>query len=175
MRRETKASYPREEIGYIDGNTVRKAEAVPKQRSEEVHRELQRKQELDKEREERQRNARLNARKNQEKAMQMSPGYVAFLMTAVLAMVGVCTIYLHMRSEISNRMRNIASLESQVLDLTMDNDAMLKKINTSVNMEAIRQTAITQLGMVYPTEGQIIYFHVDPDDYMNQYEDIPKK
>lgn len=165
----------RRTVNYIEGNTVRKMEAVPQRRSEQVHRELERKQEKDRVREERQREARIAARRNQERALQMSPGYVVFLAVAMAAMVGVCGVYLKLQSDIANRMKTVAALESQVTDLKTDNDANLKRINTSIDLESIKNTAINELGMVYPSKDQIIYFHIDTSDYMNQYEDIPEK
>lgn len=165
----------RRTVNYIEGNTVRKMEAVPQRRSEQVHRELERKQEKDRVREERQREARIAARRNQERALQMSPGYVVFLAVAMAAMVGVCGVYLKLQSDIANRMKTVAALESQVTSLKTDNDANLKRINTSIDLESIKNTAINELGMVYPSKDQIIYFHIDTSDYMNQYEDIPEK
>lgn len=165
----------RRTVNYIEGNTVRKMEVVPQRRSEQVHRELERKQEKDRVREERQREARIAARRNQERALQMSPGYVVFLAVAMAAMVGVCGVYLKLQSDIANRMKTVAVLESQVTNLKTDNDANLKRINTSIDLESIKNTAINELGMVYPSKDQIIYFHIDTSDYMNQYEDIPEK
>lgn len=174
MRQQEEVSYRRNN-DYIDGNTVRKMEAVPERRSDQVHRELERKQERDKVREERQREARLAARKNQQRVLQMNPGYVAFLAVAMAAMVGVCGVYLKLQSDINSRMKNVALLESQVASLKTDNDAALKRINTSVDLESIKNTAINELGMVYPAKDQIVYFQIDTADYMNQYEDIPEK
>lgn len=165
----------RRTINYIDGNTVRKMEAAPQRRSDQIHRELERKQKRDKVREERQKEARIAARRNQQRALQMSPGYVVFLAVAMIAMVSVCAVYLKLQSDIANRMKSVASLESQVTTLKTDNDATLKRINTSIDLESIKNTAISELGMVYPSKDQIVYFQVDTTDYMNQYEDIPEK
>lgn len=162
-------------MSYIEGNTVRKLEAAPERRSDRVHRELERKQERDRIQEERQREARVAARKNQQKALQMSPGYVVFLVTAMAVMVGVCTVYLQLQAEITSRMKSVAALESQVADLKAENDANLKRINTSIDLEGIKNTAINELGMVYPGKDQIVYFQIDTADYMNQYEDVPEK
>lgn len=162
-------------VNYIEGNTVRKFEPVPERRNSQVHRELERKQEKDREREERQRMARAAARRNQEKALQISPGYVVFLAVAMAAMVGICGVYLKLQSDITGRMKTVAALESQVADLKADNDAALKRINTSIDLEGIKNTAINELGMVYPSKDQIVYFQIDTTDYMNQYEDIPEK
>lgn len=175
MGQQEKTSYKGMNTNYIEGNTVKRMEAVPDYKGDEVHRELKRKQEQDRVTEERERKARIAARKNQQKALQMNPGYVAFLTLAMAAMVSACTVYLYLQSEISTRMKNIASLESQVLDLKTDNDAVLKKIDTSINLESIRLAAVNELGMVYPSKEQLVYFEVADNDYMIQHEDIPKK
>lgn len=175
MKHQEETSYQRKRMSYIEGNTVRKLETVPQQRSSQTHRELERKRERDRVQEERQQKARAAARKNQQKALQMSPGYVLFLAATMAVMVGVCGVYLQLQSDITARMKSVAVLESQVADIKADNDANLKRINTSVDLESIRNKAVNELGMVYPAKDQIIYFQIDQTDYMNQYEDIPEK
>lgn len=175
MRQQEEVFYRRDSIDYIEGNTVRKMEAAPQRRGEQVRRELEQKQQHDRILEQRHREALHAARRNQQKALRMSPGYVLFLAAAMFLMVGICAIYLQLQSEIGVRMKNIASLESQVIDLRTDNDATLKRINTTVNMESIKNTAMNELGMVYPAKDQIVHFQIDTADYMNQYEDIPNR
>lgn len=148
---------------YIEGNTVRKLAAMPERAPQETREP------------ERDRRVERQTRANRERAMQMSPGYILFLTLAVFVTVGVCAMYIKLQSEVNTRMRHIAYLESQVLDLRTDNDATLNRIETSVNMEDIRDTAMNDLGMVYPNEDQIVCFEVDTNDYMNQYQDIPVK
>ena len=168
MRQQGNAPHKEKTVNYIDGNTVRKLQPNPNRRSEETHRELVEKRE-------RKRAVRAAARRNQEKAMQMSPGYVMFLVLATAVMVGISGIYLMLRTELTGRMKHVASLKSQVLDLKTSNDAEQKRIDTSVNLDEIRQKAMGELGMVYPGKDQIQYFEIDSSDYMNQYQDIPEK
>lgn len=155
---------------YVDGNTVRRYETVPR---EAPRRDPRREQEERRE-QERKRQARRAAKANQQRAMQMSPGYILFLSAALILTVGVCVIFLKLQAEVHHNMKQIATLESQVLELKTDNDAALKKIEGSVDLETVRDIAINQMGMRYPTQEQIIYFQVDEDDYMNQYQDIPQ-
>ncbi len=56
----------------------------------------------------------------------MSPGYVMFLVLATAVMVGISGIYLMLRTELTGRMKHVASLKSQVLDLKTSNDAEQK-------------------------------------------------
>ncbi len=159
-KRESKTSYT-----YIDGNTVRKLEAAPDYR----------RQQEEKRRQEIQRRNKQVARRNREKAMQMSRGYVAFLSVAAIVTALVSAAYIQLQSDVTSRMKNISSLESQVADLKADNDATLKRIDTSVNLNTVKDVAMNQLGMVYAGKDQIIYYSVDDDDYMNQYSDIPTR
>ena len=162
-------------MDYIDGNTVRRLQPEPKRRSEETHRELAEKQKRDRELRERKKAVRAAARRKQERALQMSPGYVLFLAVSMAIMVGVVGIYLQLKAELTGRVKHVASLKSEVLELKTDNDAEQKRIDNSVNLEEIRQKAVNELGMIYPGKDQIIYFNVDTSDYMNQYQDIPMK
>ena len=64
---------------------------------------------------------------------------------------------------------------SQIADLKADNDEAYKRINTSVDLDSIRNTAMTEYGMSYAKESQIVYYTVNDDDYMNQYSEIPRE
>ena len=45
----------------------------------------------------------------------------------------------------------------------------------SVDLDSIRNTAMTEYGMSYAKESQIVYYTVNDDDYMNQYSEIPRE
>ena len=98
MGQQGKARRTEKTVNYIDGNTVRKLQPNPGRRSEETHRQLQEKQRLDREQRERKRALRAAARKNQERALQMNPGYVLFLAVAMTVMVAVSGLYLKLQS-----------------------------------------------------------------------------
>lgn len=150
---------------YVDGNTVRKMEAAPDYRREQ---EEKRQREL-------RRHKEYVARRNREHAMRMNLRYVLFLTAATILTAFVATSYIRLQAEVTDRMKRIASLQSEVAGLRADNDAMQKRISTSVDLEQVKNTAIEQLGMVYATPDQIVYYSVDDDDYMNQYSEIPQR
>lgn len=170
-------------LHFVDGNTVKQMQAAPR-RGEEVHRELEEKKRRDqkeleerrrqeKEARARKRKLKATARKNQARALQMSPSYLLFVAVAILAMVGVMMGYLKQRSELTRNTKRVAALEREVLDLRTNNEAKQQKIDASVDLDSIRQKAMGELGMVYPSEGQIEYFEMEDSDYMNQYKEIP--
>ena len=151
----------------VEGNTVRRMEAMPDYRQE--HRDRQQR-----EREEELRKRRRAAARNQEKALRMSKSYVVFLTMAVTVFGVFCGAYIKLQSDVTARMKTIASLESQITDLKADNDEAYKRINTAVDLDAIKETAINDLGMFYATEDQIVYYSVDKTDYMKQYNEMPQ-
>lgn len=170
MKKETAYNYNRRQDlktnYYVDGNTVRRLEGEPEER---------RRRQLEKEQEKKRRENRHAAKRNQEKALRMNLGYVLFCTVALILICGVCVTYIQLQSDITSRMKNIARLESQVADLKADNDAAMKRIDLSIDLDAVKTKAMTELGMKYARADQIIYYSVEDNDYMNQYSDIPEK
>lgn len=162
MERQRRTGYTQT---YIDGNTVRKLEAAPDYRREREERKRE---------EQRRRNRRV-ARRNQEKAAHMNMGYVAFL-TMSLMLLGLSSVmYIRLQTNITGHLNTISALETDIASQKADNDALEKRIETSVDLKTVKDTALNELGMVYASPDQIIHYTVDKEDYMNQYEDIPEK
>ncbi len=112
-------------------------------------------------------------RQNRERALQMNIGYVLFLVTAMVIAGFVLTSYIKLQSDITNSMKHIAKLESELNTLKMDNDETLSRLNSSVDLEEIRRIAIQELGMQYAAEGQIVVFDGEDNDYVRQTGEIP--
>lgn len=147
---------------YIDGNTIRRVETAP-----DYQRALRERKE--REREEQERLRRRAIRRNQERALRMSRSYIVFLTMAVLVFGTFASVFIQLQSDVTARMKRIASLESQIADLQADNDEAYKRIATNVDLDAIKSAAIGELGMDYARESQIVYYTVGEDDYMNYY------
>ncbi|MDD6326496.1 MAG: cell division protein FtsL [Lachnospiraceae bacterium] len=113
-------------------------------------------------------------RKNREKAHHMNFGYVLFLAVAMLVAGYVLIGYIQMQAELTSQYEQIASLESELNYLRLYNEDELARINSAVNLEDIKQVAIGELGMVYATEGQIVFYENEGSDYVRQVADIPK-
>lgn len=140
----------------IDGNTVRKVS-------------------LDTLLEEEPRRSHQNhaARKNREKAVHMNMGYVAFLVAALL-FAGVILIgYINLQADLSNSVDRIARKESELHRLRQDNDEYETRINSAIDLEEIKRIALTELGMKYASEGQIVNIEGGSNDYVRKYAQIP--
>ena len=179
-RRTTHENYRAESYGrdyqrmtYIEGNAVRRTDAMPddweneqKRRKEREQRELQERQ--------RARRQRAVARRNQDKALIMNRGYVVFLTMAAIVTCITAGFYIKLQSDITIRLENIAALETSVNNLKADNDATSKRLATAVKMEDVKEQAVDMLGMSYPSEDQIVYYEIDHADFMSQYGEIPE-
>ena len=75
--------------------------------------------------------------------------YVLFL-TVAFAVTSVMLIsYIRMESSITQSVKQVAALQSQLNNLKTENDEMKNRIDSSINLEEIRRIAITELGMTY--------------------------
>lgn len=111
-------------------------------------------------------------RKNRERARHMNFAYVLFL-TMAMAVTGFVLIhYIQMESSITTSVKAVAAKESELNALKTENDEALSRIETSIDLEEIRRIAITELGMTYAGEGQIVEIPSEGSDYVRQYADI---
>ena len=141
---------------YVYGNAVRKEVVVP-QRPAEKPKEISQR-----------------VRKNRSKALHMSKGYVVFLAVAASVALFACVQYLQLQSEITSRSKNITVMQQELADAKEANTTKYNAIVNSMNLEEIREKAMTDLGMVYADAGQIIKYKNPADSVVTQYANIPK-
>ena len=85
----------------------------------------------------------------------------------------VFVAYVHLQNSITSRMNHIANLQEEVTALKADNSATQSRIATTTNLNSIKNKALNELGMVYASQDQIVYYNINDEDYMNQYNNIP--
>ncbi len=149
---------------YEDGNTVRRLETAPDYHEEREKRKEERRIS------EQKRRRRRAARRNRERALKMNAGYVAFLSVCVMAVALTSVAYVDLQSDLIIRQRSIETLQSEISNLKLENDAAYKRITASVDLKQIKKQA-KKLGMKYPTNQQIKYYTIENADYMTQYSD----
>lgn len=149
-------AYRRPNQMYVQGNTARKLQAVPVRHERTTIKKDNR-----------------AVQKNRDKALHMNVGYVLFLVAAMLMAGFVLTGYLTLQSDITNSIKNVAQLESELNSLRLDNDERYSRINSDINLEEVRRVAIQELGMQYAREGQIITYNGEDNDYVRQTGNLP--
>ena len=145
---------------YVQGNTVRHAEALPDYREE---RQVEQPKRVNRQRQ-----------SNRRKAMHMNFRYVVFLAMAASVGLFVCVQFLQLRAEATRRSAHITAMQKELSTLQEQNTTRYNAIMDSLNLEEIRTKAIDELGMVYAEEGQIIEYKNPSNDYVKQHQNIPE-
>ena len=135
---------------YVYGNTARRLD-VQRQLEQEPARKLSN-----------------ETRKNRDKAHHMSFGYVVFLVAAFCTCAFMLINYIQLQAELTNRTKRLATLESRLNSMRLENDETYNRITSSIDLEEIKRVAIGELGMTYASEGQIITYAGVNNDYMRQ-------
>lgn len=160
---KTSNARPSKEHPYVQGNTVRQAEAQPKHREEREVKQPARQKRVSKQR-----------MRNRKKAMHMNFGYVTFLAVAAIVGLLACIQFLQLRAEVTQRSNHITAMQRELSTLHEQNTTKYNAIMDSVNLEEIKLRAMDDLGMVYAEEGQIIEYDNPSNDYVKQHQAIPE-
>lgn len=107
-------------------------------------------------------------RHNREKAKHMNIWYVLFLVAALFLCAMVLINYIHSQAELTAKISKISQLEKELNTIKRSNDEEMERLESSMNLEEIKRRAITELGMVYAKENQIIIYHSPDQDYMRK-------
>lgn len=115
-----------------------------------------------------------NRRRRQERTTLSIP-YCLFLTAACVLTLGLGAYYLEQQALATSSQKKIASLEGELAELRKVNADELNRIETSVNLEEIRDIAINELGMVYATQENVVLYKNTSQNYVSQYESVPQE
>lgn len=143
---------------YIDGNTARKlnVNTVPERRYEK----------------EEQLSPKTQRKIDRVRAFDLK--YTLVLVVAIAFTFAACISMISVQAKINAQNKEIAALESQYQNLSNDNDAAAARVNSDVDLNAIQKVAMEELGMVYPSAGQVVTYDSASEQYVKQYKDVPK-
>lgn len=175
--RHTTTRRRRSENLYVDGNTVRKVQEVPKKREYRQPEHSVRKSARPDVRpaqgtmrESRQLSKQVQ--RNRAKANSMNRNFAVFL--AILGVVVVFTSinYLRLKTECTSKRSQLAAMEAELAELREDNDAYENQVLSTVDLDRIRKIAIGRLGMCYPSSQQVETYTTEGGSYVRQYQDV---
>ena len=96
---------------------------------------------------------------------------IAFILPAMLmvcAVAAVFILYIFLTAELTTQTRKVAALKVEVNDLHDKNIEERNRIENSVDPMTMKYICMSQLGMGYPEEGQVITYDNSGFDYMRQ-------
>jgi cell division protein FtsL len=185
----------RRRMYYVDGSTVRKTEyeAYPSRKYDgypdrrrrvdypdrrEERRKLTREEE--KKLAKKQRNIKANKKhkalmaKKTARSQAFDFTYTAIIVLAFLVMVASSAYMLRLEQRVREQETNITKLSSQLDTLKSENMSYSDSLENMYTLDEIYKIATRELGMVYSTKGQIIYYDSANEDYVTQFEDVPE-
>lgn len=149
---------------YINDNLARKqaaySEALPKRR-EEVRQQPEHR-------------VSHNTQNDKNRGLSSSFGFAfTFVMAAAMVVIFlVLAKYISINVDMTQKSRQIAALRKELSTLTMENDNMEMSINSSIDYNYIYKVATEELGMVYPSQNQIVNYDSEDSEYVVQYKDV---
>ncbi len=121
----------------------------------------------------RQRDIRRHIEENRRRAQAITGGSLLFMGMALGLFVVICCFFLNLQNRVNQRLDAIAKLQTQVEQLSEDNDILERHLIVSEDLAVIAEIASGKLGMQNPEADQICYYSTGtPEDYMLQYQDI---
>ncbi len=147
------------ETSYIAGNTVYVGDVFPDAES------------LRREREEEKLRRKKNMARKNARALRKSRRNAFRVVFGAALFCAFFVGYVNLQTSIRAHMKNIATLKTEISDMKASNSAAESRINTAVDINEIKNTALTEYGMVYASEGQIVYYDICEEDYMSKYQD----
>ena len=153
--RENAQSSGYQRQSYVEGNTVRKAEALPKRRER----------------------VRPEPKRRPERQPAVMPGIsgknFVFLMAMLALVIFTGFTYLSAQSEVRSMKKKIISKQAEIAEQKEDNDAAYQEIINSVDIAEIYERATRKLRMVQAENNQIYTYKNRKSDMVKQYADIP--
>lgn len=158
---------------YVDGNAVRRLQEIPDRPYRSAGAQTARQVRENSRTVSAPRQVSREAQRNREKAKSMGRGFVVFLAVVSVAVLFCCVNYLQLKSELTGRMKTIASLESELSQIKEDNNAYESQVTSDVDLNTIKKLAIGRLGMNYPSDDQKKTYTMPSNSYVRQYQDVP--
>ena len=161
---------------YVDGNAVRRLQEVPARPYQAPGAQTARRvRENMPERPAAQpRQLSREAQRNREKAKSMGRGFVVFLAVVSVAVLFCCVNYLQLKSELTGKIKTVASLETELSQIKEDNNAYESQVTSDVDLNTIKKLAIGRLGMNYPKDAQKKTYSMPSNSYVRQYQEVPE-
>lgn len=161
---------------YVDGNAVRRLQEVPARpyQAPGVQTARRVRENMPERPAAQPRQLSREAQRNREKAKSMGRGFVVFLAAVSVAVLFCCVNYLQLKSELTGKIKTVASLETELSQIKEDNNAYESQVTSDVDLNTIKKLAIGRLEMNYPKDDQKKTYTMPSNSYVRQYQEVPE-
>ncbi|RKD34294.1 cell division protein FtsL [Thermohalobacter berrensis] len=110
--------------------------------------------------------------KNKKSKVKVKMRLKLFLFSFVA--LGICLLILLRYAYITQLKYDIAKIDTQIEELNKEKQELIVELETIKDSEIVEKNAKAKLGMIYPTEDQVVYISVGDESIENQ-EKIAKE
>ncbi len=107
------------------------------------------------------------------RTLSLNKSYIIFLILVCAATVFMCIQFLQLKSTVKSQNDRNAALESQLMTMRAENDALYDSVMSSMDLIDVRNIAVTRYGMHYASQDQIIWYNADNSGYVRQMREVP--
>ena len=116
----------------------------------------------------------IRAQRRREKgSIRLTVSTLMLLVVGFAMVIGSVLLFIRTQNTLTMSRRQYATMSSRYEELKRSNDLYEERIISKVDMEEVVRIAEEDLGMQRATEGQIISYSGQIDDYVKQYSDVP--
>lgn len=148
---------------YVDGNTVRRIDTLPRRSEEERRREEER----------REQQIRRRVLQQPVRMPWVDMKSVLFLAVAAAVTLYVCFTYIQAQNEVQAQKNQVVQMEYSIASQRESNNDAYQEILDSVDLSEVYSRATGKLGMVQAQDNQIHKYQSKKSDTVKQYGKIP--
>ncbi len=106
-------------------------------------------------------------------ALSVRRGFLVFLMVIAFATVVMCVQFVRLKQAVVAQTRANEQLMIDLHRMQSENDAMYEDIENSVDLDHVREVAMTTYHMDYAAQDQIVWYNDAQGGYVRQYRSVP--
>lgn len=118
--------------------------------------------------------------KNSEQAKTGINSGIDFVSMVVLSLALVCIMAfglscLTLSSQITEMKKEVSALNTTYKEIKSMNNEAYNAIDNSVDIGQVYEVAVGDLGMVFPSDNQVVEFDYQEEGYVRQYTTVPEE
>ncbi|MDD7266630.1 MAG: hypothetical protein SPL15_07060 [Lachnospiraceae bacterium] len=114
----------------------------------------------------------LTTYRNKHRAMQMDRSYLRAVMLTVIICLASIVMPIQMMAQTHHARTTLGQREAQYQQIKEDNDSAYNNLMSSVNYNEIRERAINEFGMQYPTAEQVVLYDGAESNFVRQTQNV---
>lgn len=114
----------------------------------------------------------MNVYLHRHRVMAMDKGYLKAVLLSVTVCLAAVVMPLNLMAQNYRQKQELGRLESTFQQMKENNDATYNNLMSSVDYQAIRDRAINEFGMAYPSADQVVQYDAVESNFMRQTQSV---